>query len=99
LSTAVSWIAGNDGPFPIVDRRLGVSAGFILLYLSPLSLIVLVGAWPLWYLILRHRYRASAATALAAPAALWITGDPTPLVALGLAMGVVISVRHIPSLK
>ena len=75
------------------------SASFILLYLSPLSVIVLVGVWLLWYLMLRHRYRASAATALAAPAALWITGDPTPLTALGLAMGVVISVRHIPSLK
>jgi len=37
------------------------SASFILLYLSLLSLMVLVAAWPLWYLIFRHRYRASAA--------------------------------------
>lgn len=75
------------------------SASFILLYLSPLSLMVLVAAFPLWYLIFRHRYRAAAATALTAPVALWITGNPGPLVALGLAMGVVIFIRQIPLLS
>lgn len=75
------------------------SASFILLYLSPLSLIILVVVWPLWYLIFRHRYRASAATALTAPLALWMTGNPAPMIALGVAVGMVISVRHIPSLK
>lgn len=75
------------------------SASFILLYLSPLSLMVLVVAWPLWYVVFRHRYRASAATALTAPVVMWITGNPGPLVALGLAMGVVVFVRHIPLLS
>ena len=75
------------------------SASFILLYLSPLSLMVLVAALPLWHVVFRHRYRASAATALTAPVAMWITGNPGPLVALGLAMGVVVFVRHIPLLN
>ncbi len=75
------------------------SASFILLYLSPLSMIILVAAWPLWYVILRHRYRASAATALTAPLALWITGNRAQTIALGVAMGSVIFMRHIPSLK
>jgi len=74
------------------------SAAFILLYLSPVSLLGLVVVWPFWYLVLRHRYRASVATVLSAPVVLWITGDSAPMVALGLAIGIVISVRHIPTL-
>lgn len=75
------------------------SACFILLYLSPLALIALVVVWPLCYLILRHRYRASVAAVLSMALLLGITGENPPLVALGGAMAAVISVRHIPSLK
>jgi glycerol-3-phosphate acyltransferase PlsY len=75
------------------------SASFILLYLSPLSLIALVAVYALWYLIFRHRYRAAAASALTAPLALWITGNAVPIIAFGVMAGVVIFVRHIPSLK
>jgi glycerol-3-phosphate acyltransferase PlsY len=75
------------------------SASFILLYLSPLALVVVIVAWPLWYLVFRHRYRASAAMALTMPVALWITGSPMPLVGMGAAMGIVIAVRHISSLR
>lgn len=58
------------------------SASFILLDLSPLSLMLLVAAFPLWYVVFRPRYRASAATALTAPVAMWITGNPGALVHL-----------------
>jgi glycerol-3-phosphate acyltransferase PlsY len=75
------------------------SASFMLLYLSPVSLVLLVAMFPLWYLILRHRYRAASATALTAPLALWITGNSAPIIAFGLMAGTVIFVRHIPSLK
>lgn len=75
------------------------SASFILLYLSPLSMIILVVVWPLWYVVLRHRYRASAATALTAPLALWVTSNPAPIIAFGVAMGTIISARHIASIK
>lgn len=89
--------------WPLYTRFQGglglASAVFILLYLYPLALLVLIAAWPLWYLIFRHRYRASAATALTTPFALWITGSPMYLVAMGAAMGIVIAVRHIPSVK
>ena len=54
------------------------SASFILLYLSPVSFLLLVPAFVVWYLAFRHRYRAAAATALTAPVALWITGSPIP---------------------
>jgi len=75
------------------------SASSILLYLSPLSLIILVVVFPLWYLVFRHRYRASVATVLTAPPVLWLTGNPTPIVALGVAASIVIFVRHVPSLN
>ena len=76
------------------------SASFILLYLSPLSFLLLVPAFAVWYLILRrHRYRAAAATALTAPASLWATGNPLPVIAVGIGMGVLIAVRHIPNLN
>jgi len=98
---AATVIVGHCWPlYTRFEGGMGLgSASFILLYLSPLSLIILVVAWPLWYLVLRHRYRASVATVLAAPLALWITGNPRPVIALGVVMGIVISVRHIPSLK
>ncbi len=75
------------------------SASFILLYLSTVSMLILVGVFPLWYLVFRHRYRAAAATALTAPVAVWITGKPAPTIALGVAMGLVIFIRHVPSVR
>jgi glycerol-3-phosphate acyltransferase PlsY len=89
--------------WPIYTRFQGGmglgSAAFVLLYLSPLSLLLLVPAFAVWYLIFRQRYRASAATALTAPVALWITGNPMTTIAVGLGMGLVIAVRHTPSMK
>lgn len=98
---ASALIAGHC--WPLYTRFQGgmglTSASIILLYLSPLALVVLVVLWPLWYLILRHRYRASVATALSAPLVLWATGNTAPMIALGAMVGLIISIRHIPSLK
>jgi glycerol-3-phosphate acyltransferase PlsY len=66
---------------------------------GPLSLLLLVPTFAVWYLVFRQRYRASAATALTAPVALWITGNPVPTIAVGVGMSLVIVVRHIPSMR
>jgi glycerol-3-phosphate acyltransferase PlsY len=100
-AAATAAVAGHC--WPIYTRFQGGmglgSASFILLYLSPLSFVLLVPAFAGWYLVFRQRYRASAATALTAPVALWTTGNPLPTIAVGVAMGLVIAVRHIPSVK
>jgi glycerol-3-phosphate acyltransferase PlsY len=99
--TATAAVAGHC--WPIYTRFQGGmglgSAAFILLYLSPLSLLLLVPAFGVWYLVFRQRYRASAATALTAPIVLWITGNPVPTIAVGVGMSLVIAARHIPSIK
>jgi glycerol-3-phosphate acyltransferase PlsY len=98
---ATAAVAGHC--WPIYTRFQGGmglgSAAFILLYLSPVSLVLLVPAFAVWYLVFRQRYRASAATALTAPVALWITGNPVPTIAVGVGMGLVIAARHVPSMK
>ncbi len=98
---ATTVVVGHCWPlYTAFQGGMGLaSAAFILLYLSPPALLVLIAAWPLWFLVFRHRYRASAATALTTPVALWITGSPVQLLAMGVAMGIVIAVRHIPSLR
>lgn len=98
---ATTVVVGHCWPlYTAFEGGMGLaSAAFILLYLSPLALLVVIAAWPLWYLVFRHRYRASAATALTTPVALWITGSPVQLVAMGATMGIVIAARHIPSLR
>jgi glycerol-3-phosphate acyltransferase PlsY len=99
---ATAAVAGHCWPlYTRFQGGMGLgSACFILLYLSPLSFLLLVPAFAVWYLVLRrHRYRAAAATALTAPASLWLTGNPLPMIALGVGMGVVIAVRHIPSMR
>lgn len=97
---ATTVVVGHCWPlYTRFQGGLGLgSAAFILLYLSPPSLLALVVVWPLWYLLLRHRYRASVATVLTAPLLLWITGNPAPTVILGLAVAIVISIRHSPNL-
>ena len=98
---ATAAVAGHCWPLYTRFRGgMGLgSASFILLYLSPLSFFLLVPAFAVWYLVFRrHRYRAAAATALTAPASLWVTGNPLPVIAAGIGMGVVIAVRHIPSM-
>jgi glycerol-3-phosphate acyltransferase PlsY len=98
---ATAAVAGHC--WPIYTRFQGGmglgSAAFILLYLSPVSLVLLVPAFAVWYLVFRQRYRASAATALTAPVALWITGNPIATIAVGVGMGLVIAARHVPSMK
>ncbi len=98
---ATAAVAGHCWPlYTRFQGGMGLgSASFILLYLSPVSFLLLVSAFAVWYLVFRHRYRASAATALTAPVALWITGNPVPTIALGVGMGLVIAARHIPSMK
>ena len=99
---AIAAVAGHCWPLYTRFRGgMGLgSASFILLYLSPLSFLLLVPVYPLWYLVFgRHRYRAAAATALTAPASLWITGNALPVIAVGAGMGAVIALRHIPNLK
>jgi glycerol-3-phosphate acyltransferase PlsY len=99
---ATAAVAGHCWPlYTGFQGGMGLgSASFILLYLSPLSFLLLVPAFAVWYLVFRrHRYRAAAATALTAPASLWVTGNPLPVIAAGIGMGVVIAVRHIPNLK
>ncbi len=101
LVAATTVVIGHCWPlYTRFQGGMGLgSASFILLYLSPLSMIILVVAWPLWYLVFRQRYRAAAVTALTAPLALWVTGNPASRIALGFMMGIVIFIRHIPSLK
>jgi glycerol-3-phosphate acyltransferase PlsY len=99
---ATAAVAGHC--WPLYTRFQGGtglgSASFILMYLSPLSFLLLVPAFAVWYLVFRrHRYRAAAATALTAPLALWITGNPVSTIAVGVGMGLVIAVRHVPNLK
>jgi glycerol-3-phosphate acyltransferase PlsY len=99
---ATAAVAGHCWPlYTRFQGGMGLgSASFILMYLDPLSFLLLVPAYPLWYVVFRrHRYRAAAATALTAPVALWITGSPVAQIAVGVGMGLVIAVRHIPNLK
>jgi glycerol-3-phosphate acyltransferase PlsY len=98
---ATAAVAGHCWPLTCFQGGMGLGcASFILLYLSPLSFFLLVPAFGLWYVIFRrHRYRAAAATALTAPFSLWATDNPLPMIAVGVGMGVVIAVRHIPNLK
>jgi glycerol-3-phosphate acyltransferase PlsY len=99
---ATAAVAGHCWPlYTRFQGGMGLgSAAFIMMYLSPLSFLLLVPAYPLWYVVFRrHRYRAAAATALTAPVALWMTGNPVPGIAVGVGMGLVIAVRHIPNLK
>jgi glycerol-3-phosphate acyltransferase PlsY len=99
---ATAAVAGHCWPlYTRFQGGMGLgSAAFILMYLSPLSFLLLVPAYPLWYVVFRrHRYRAAAATALTAPVALWLTGNPLSGIAVGLGMGLVIAVRHIPNLN
>ena len=98
---ATAAVAGHCWPlYTSFQGGMGLgSASFILLYLSPVSFLLLVPAFVVWYVVFRHRYRAAAATALTAPVALWITGSPTPVIAVGVGMAVVIAVRHVPNLR
>lgn len=99
---ATAAVAGHCWPlYTRFHGGMGLgSAAFILIYLSPLAFLLLVPVYPLWYLVFRrHRYRAAAATALTAPVSLWITGNALPVIAVGVGMGVVIALRHIPNLK
>jgi glycerol-3-phosphate acyltransferase PlsY len=99
---ATAAVAGHCWPlYTRFQGGMGLgSAAFILMYLSPLGFLLLVPFYPVWYLVFRrHRYRAAAATALSAPVSLWATGNALPVIAVGIGMGVVIALRHIPSLK
>jgi glycerol-3-phosphate acyltransferase PlsY len=99
---ATAAVAGHCWPlYTRFQGGMGLgSASFILMYLSPLSFLLLVPAFAVWYLVFRrHRYRAAAATALTAPLALWTTGNPVSTIAVGVGMGLVIAMRHIPNLK
>jgi len=98
---ATAAVAGHCWPlYSRFQGGMGLGcASFILLYLSPLSFLLLVPAFLVWYLVFRQQYRAAAATALTAPLSLWATGNPLPMIAVGVGMGVVIAVRHIPTLK
>ena len=98
---ATAAVAGHCWPlYTRFQGGMGLgSAAFILLYLSPLSFLLLVPAFGVWYLLFRHQYRAAAATALTAPVSLWVTGNPLPVIAAGIGMGVIIAVRHIPNLR
>jgi glycerol-3-phosphate acyltransferase PlsY len=98
---ATAAVAGHCWPlYTRFQGGMGIgSAAAVLLYLSPLSFLLLLPIFPLWYLVFRQQYRASAATALMAPVTLWITGNPVSVIAVGAGMGMVIAVRHIPNLK
>jgi len=98
---ATAAVAGHCWPlYTQFQGGMGLGcASFILLYLSPLSFFLLVPAFLVWYLLFRQQYRAAAATALTAPASLWLTGNPWPAIAAGIGMGVIIAVRHIPNLE
>ena len=99
---ATSVVIGHCWPL-YTGFRGGMGLGcaaFILLYLSPVAFLLLVPAFFVWYLVFRrHQYRAAAATALTAPLSLWVMGDPLPVIATGIGMGLVIAVRHIPSMR
>ena len=99
---ATAAVAGHCWPlYTRFQGGMGLGcASFILLYLSPLSFLLLVPVYPMWYLLFRrHRYRAAAATALSAPVSLWATGSAVPVIAVGMGMGLVIAVRHVPNVK
>lgn len=98
---ATAAVAGHCWPLYTGFRGgMGLgSAAFILLYLSALSFFLLVPAFLVWYLLFRHQYRAAAATALTAPVSLWVMGNPLPVIAAGIGMGVVIAVRHVPNVR
>jgi glycerol-3-phosphate acyltransferase PlsY len=98
---ATAAVAGHCWPlYTQFQGGMGLgSASFIFLYVNPLSFFLLVPAFLVWYLMFRQQYRAAAATALTAPVSLLVTGNPLPVIAAGIGMGVVIAIRHIPNLR
>ena len=74
---------------------LATMAG-LMLWLQPLAVIVVVLAWGLAFLGLRHRPRATAVAVPIAVPLLLVLGAPLPVVVLAAAGTLLIALRHVP---
>ena len=101
------WAVTVAAPAVIVGHCWPITVGFrggmgiacavaAFLVLAPMLFPIMVAIWGLWALLLRHAPRASAATALTFPLVLWILRYPPHMLALGILVGAVIFIRHIP---
>jgi glycerol-3-phosphate acyltransferase PlsY len=71
----------------------------MILYLAPLAALVTMAIWAVWLAILRHFPRSQAAIALTAPFVLLAFHSSPQILLLGILVGGVIFIRHIPELK
>lgn len=101
------WAVTVAAPAVIIGHCWPVTIGFrggmgmacaiaALLVLAPLLFPIMAAIWGLWSLVFRHAPRASAATALTFPLVLWALGYPPHMLALGILVGAVLFIRHVP---
>lgn len=95
---ATAVIVGHCWPLYIGFRGgMGMACAIaVLLVLAPLLFPLMALIWGLWSLVFRHAPRASGATALTFPLVLWALRYPPHMLALGLLVGAVLFIRHVP---
>ncbi|MFQ6014854.1 MAG: glycerol-3-phosphate acyltransferase [Anaerolineae bacterium] len=91
-------IAGHCWPvFLRFQGGMGLATACIsLFYLSPLIMVIMLAVWGGWALVLRHAPRATGASALTLPVIIWLLGEPSYMLVLGVIAGGLIFVRHVP---
>ncbi len=94
-------VVGHCWPIYVGFRGgVGMASGIAMIfYLAPLAALVMVAIWGAWVVILRHFPRSQAAIALTAPFVLWAFHSPPQILLLGILVGGVIFIRHIPELR
>jgi glycerol-3-phosphate acyltransferase PlsY len=74
---------------------MGLSTlGAVLLFIQPPLILAVAVLWFALYLATRHPARAMLLALLAVGPALWLFGEPAPVVALGLIGSLVLILRH-----
>lgn len=94
-------VVGHCWPLYVGFRGgVGIASGMAMIfYLALRAALVMVAIWAVWLAILRHFPRSQAAIALTAPFVLWAFKSPPQILLLGILVGGVIFIRHIPELR